>query len=115
MVRAQLRELHHRPVEQSVANLQRRVAVQREHVDLVAVLYPPGREGGQAFLGGAEPLAEGPPLPAGDDLGHVSAGPVVLRAKGSSCGSTGRRRARSSARIDVDRRRTFAERIWAGL
>jgi hypothetical protein len=125
-------------VEQALADLHRRVAVEREHVQLVAVLLPLRRERGQTLLGGAEPFAERPPLPARDDLGHGTAGrtapwnrsrsrqepfappgsrrrptskrPTVPHNSRASCESAGRRRARTSTEIAFSSLQRFADR-----
>src|SRR4029079_6834073 len=59
-----LEELH---VHQRVTHLHRRVAGDRQQVDLVALVHPLGRDRRQLSLRLAEVVAEGPPLPAGDD------------------------------------------------
>ena len=80
------RRLHHRPpllepvvvdvlqaldVHQPVANLDRRLASEPEHVLLVAHLRWRGGERSQPAFGGAEPLGEHAPFPTRDDrLGH---------------------------------------------
>ena len=57
-------------VHRGVAHLDGGVALRREEVQLVALLHALGRERGEAVVGGVEGLAEGAPLPAGDDRGY---------------------------------------------
>ena len=69
-------------VHQPVPHLDRVAVLGRQQVQLVALLHALRLERGQPLVGRAEVVAEGAPLPAGNDFGHVAVHCRVARVSG---------------------------------